>query len=34
VIRCRWNSLPVRRILLEGGLLLAMAACFSWLVKW
>jgi hypothetical protein len=27
-------SLSARRILLEGGLLLALVACGSWLVRW
>lgn len=29
-----WNCLPAGRILLEGGLLLALVACASWLVRW
>jgi len=28
------NSLPARRILIEGGLLLALLACSSWMARW
>jgi len=28
------NSVSARRIVLEGGLLLALVACGSWLVRW
>jgi hypothetical protein len=32
LMRERWESLPLRRILVDGGLLLAFVACSSWLV--
>lgn len=34
LIRGWRNSLPVRRLLVEGGVLLALVACSSWLARW